>query len=728
MGIRLAIAAGVLACSLSALGAEPSPFADALAVWHMGGREDSAGKNSSLTVHGAVELGVELQGDDRAASLQRGGDGRVARFEDGWLTAGQGADGELNLSGKAASLCLRLRDPAGTWGAGLFSKMGQPRNYNFYARNNISGMELCFEVDLQDEKAWRLLAAPLEILNPRDWHDVIVRYDGSQLQLFVDGILRDKKPATGRLAEVPRGGCTLGANPGGVRRFHGLIDHAAVWNRALTDAEIEFLSGGSAAIERHRQAELEARRQRDQQAQKRQQEGLPGILRDPDYPQYHVAPPGGWMNDPHPVFFKGAYHLFYQYSVGPGVYGGRNRWGHAVSRDLVHWEHRPPGVTPEEHGRGAHIWSGCVIDHDGVGTAVYTIENIDVWTATAEDDGLVRFRKSPHNPVIQGPPPGVKIAGGMRDPWVWKEKDGWYLIVGSGFHGGKGLFLPLYRSTDLIHWQYLHPLYHGDPATEGTFCECPSFFDLGDKHVLVYSGAYRVGRYENHRLIAQQGGRLDYGCVLVPQLARDGKGRWILWGWIVDARNSEFQRVAGWTGVQTLPRVVSLGPDGVLRYDVAEELAALRSAHRHFGRITLSPGVAHRPEGVEGRQLEIAAVFDVGNAQQVGFVLPDRDGQQMEILYDRKAAGLLAKNRSGPLVLAPGEPLELRLFIDGSVVEVIANRRLCLTQRIYPSGSEALRPAILARGGTATVRTLDVWKMGSIWSKDLAAGASPFAE
>jgi beta-fructofuranosidase len=290
------------------------------------------------------------------------------------------------------------------------------------------------------------------------------------------------------------------------------------------------------------------------------------------------------------------------------------------------------------------------------------------------------------------------------------------LIVGSGQAEGKGLFLPLYKSTDLAHWEYLHPLYQGE-AKEGPFCECPSFFALGGKHVLVYSNAYRVGRYENHRLISEHAGRLDYGCVLVPQFARDDRGRWLLWGWINESRHSELLRAAGWAGVQTLPRVVSLGPDGLLRYEVAEELAALRGGHRRFTEMPLTPNVARRLEGVAGGQLEIAATIDVGAAAQVGLVLPDRDGLSMEILYDRKEKGLLARTRSGPLELAPGEPLELRVFIDGSVVEVIANRRLCLTQRIYPARSDEIKPSLLARGGAALARSVDVWTMKSIWCR-----------
>ena len=280
------------------------------------------------------------------------------------------------------------------------------------------------------------------------------------------------------------------------------------------------------------------------QAEAKLREARQRVAADPCYPKYHVAPPVGWMNDPHPIYFKGAYHIFYQYSCLPDdPYGGPHRWGHAAGSDLVHWRHLPVAITPKDHGIGEdrHIWSGCLVDNGGAGTAVYTIENIDVWISTSPDNDLATFRKHPGNPVIHGPPPGLEIEGGMRDPWAWKEADGWYLIVGSGLKGGKGAVVLLDKSPDLMHWQYLHPLYQGNAAQDGGFCECPAFFPLGDKHVLLLSNqaTYLVGRYENHRFLPERRGRLDYGGVYVPQSILDDKGRRILWGspcWLVRRR------------------------------------------------------------------------------------------------------------------------------------------------------------------------------------------------
>ena len=655
----------------------------------------------------------------------------MAELRGGWLSAGQGVNGRLDLPGKAMTLCLRLRDPSGRWAAGLLSKKAGPvMNYNLFAWDLGRGMELGFELGVRGQPGFAQLRTPLDSLGPTDWHDVVVRRDGARLELFVDGILRDQRSVSVESPEARAGACLIGADPGGQNTFRGLIDHAALWRRALTDDEIRILAGGPDAIQQRREAEQAAREEaglaRGERNRKMKEE-LENVRRriahDPHYPQYHVAPPVGWMNDPHPVYFKGAYHLFYQYSCIPdNPYGGPHSWGHAVSRDLIRWTHYPPALTPQEHGSSAdrHIWSGCLVDNEGTGTAIYTIDNIDVWVATSTDDDLARFTRHPANPVVKGPPPGVDIEGGMRDPWVWKEANGWRLVVGSGLKGGKGPVLPLYRSSDLVHWQYVGLLYQGDPKEESTFCECPSFFPLGDRHVLALShqATWLVGRYEGNRFTPERRGRLDYGQIYVPQFVLDDKGRRILWGWVggwgADPRTREAQVQAGWCGMQTLPRVVSLGPDGALNFEPAEELRQLRREHRQFQALQLPADAATVLDGIRGAQLEMQVTFEPTETKAFGISLLD-GAQRTDILYDAPAKTLRLGGHAAPLPLGEGEPLSLRAFVDRSVVEVFGNRRVCITEPIYPAQPDGLGVALSARGGKAVARQVDIWKVASHW-------------
>ena len=253
---RQMMAATILVLGCMGLAVAKSPLDDAVVVWHMADARDSTGTNGALQVQGKVKLGVELTGAERDASLRRGGDGRVAQFDGGWLVAGKGAHEALNLTGPALTICLRLRDPSGRWAAGLLSKKGETKNYNLFAWNLGRGMEFGFEFNLLGEQHFRQVRTPLAGLAVADWHDLVVRYDGAKLTLFVDGVSRDQQPATGQVAAALQASLVVGADPGGENVFQGLIDHAALWKRALTDAEIEFLCGGREAVERARMLEL----------------------------------------------------------------------------------------------------------------------------------------------------------------------------------------------------------------------------------------------------------------------------------------------------------------------------------------------------------------------------------------------------------------------------------------------------------------------------------------
>ena len=255
----LPCSATLLLCGLSSM-AEPNgtpenpapptsdPFRDAVAVWHMNGLKDTAGKNE-LKVVGAVTTGVKLEGKELEESLASGNDGLVARLEGGYLDAGQGTDGMLNVKGSALTVSVRLRNPSGVWNKPLFSKHGGYGRlvYNLFSFDWAIG----FELGTRDIPGMTQVTAPLEKIGPRDWHTVICRYDGTKLQMFVDGVLMSQANPEGPLREGNTEPCLIGAesNDGRINSgWQGLIDHAAIWNRALSDAEIELLSGGAARV------------------------------------------------------------------------------------------------------------------------------------------------------------------------------------------------------------------------------------------------------------------------------------------------------------------------------------------------------------------------------------------------------------------------------------------------------------------------------------------------
>lgn len=466
---------------------------------------------------------------------------------------------------------------------------------------------------------------------------------------------------------------------------------------------------------------------------------------DPYYPKYHIAPPYGWMNDPHPVYFKGTYHLFYQFSfvrnnpygragLAPGQRPNRN-WGHALSTDLVHWKHMPIAMRPSTHGRpnDPHIFSGVVVDNNGVGTAIYTINNIDIYNATSTDNDLTTFTKYSNNPVVKGPPPGLAISGAMRDPWVWKEGNTWYMIIGSGLEGGKGPVLPLYKSSDLITWEYQHPIYRADSSKfdflgDAAFCECPAFFPLDNKYVLVLSdkSTYLVGRYENQRFIAEKRGRLDYGQapsvkdggIYVPLFLLDDKGRRIMFGWVGGWGKVDIDREAlieaGWSGMQTLPRVLTLNSDGLLNFEPAEEINLLRSDLKEFSDIPLVADSSKILEGIQGIQMEIHAVINPGTSKTFGIEFLDVL-ENARVYYDVETKTLRYNQISVPMELNRQDNLDLRLYIDGKTVEIYANKKVVLTEQLKPLSTKGYRIKLFALGGKANVLKVDTWKMGTIW-------------
>ncbi len=221
---------------------------------------------------------------------------------------------------------------------------------------------------------------------------------------------------------------------------------------------------------------------------------------DPHRPRYHFLPPANFMNDPNGLIqWQGRYHLFYQCNP-EGPFPGPKHWGHAASADLVHWTDLPIALSPAPGGPDEDgCWSGYAVQHDGEVSVVYTGVRGPAQlpcVATSVDAQLVTWTKHPGNPVIAAPPPDQDILI-FRDHAVWREDGTWYQLVGSGIDGAGGTAL-LYRSADLIEWEYLHPIHVGDknrtePIWTGLCWECPSFFALGDRQVLVVSVTDRPG-------------------------------------------------------------------------------------------------------------------------------------------------------------------------------------------------------------------------------------------
>ncbi|NQT38810.1 MAG: hypothetical protein HQ581_15045, partial [Planctomycetes bacterium] len=603
-------AMAILSVASSAMAADESPFDNAVAVWHMADLDDAGGKNSQLTPGGNVEIGVDLAGEDREASLARCGDGRVAKCDGGWLSAEHGTGGELHLTGDAMTMCIRLRDPSGKWDTSLFSKYGSHNHlaYNLFTVNLGSGMDLGFELGTDRSGGMYQVKIPTGQIGPDRWHDVIVRYDGKTLELIVDGTIVDMVTAAGSLRKNPVEPCLIGAHSSDRqphRPFRGLIDHAALWNRALSDEEASRLC----AVDRLKRTEAIEQRARymavtdrffdvidskDPHVYGEAARAVRDIMKaDPHRPTYHFQGPLGWMNDPNgPIYFRGVYHAFFQHNPLSGR--GRHNWngicwGHARSPDLVHWTDMPLAMVPDTPQDCNGVYSGnTVIDDNGIPTALYTGNvqgHTESYTMMATStEGMVTWKK---RVVIDKPPyPGTPV---NWDSQVWKDGDTWYLLSGGTYEGGGAAVL--WSSPDLIDWAFCNRIYTTNRY--GGFWELPYLIPLGDRHVLiigVWPSRYWIGTYDKQKLTftpdKEEAEILDFSTWyyspnphLFDDKGPDGSRRRIMMGWVLGGTPST--NVPYWEGLHSIPRVLTL-ENGRLIQTPIPELEILRDQHRHL--------------------------------------------------------------------------------------------------------------------------------------------------
>ena len=470
------------------------------------------------------------------------------------------------------------------------------------------------------------------------------------------------------------------------------------------------------------------------------------LASDPYRPAYHYLPPMNWMNDPNgTIFWKGRYHVFYQYNPD-GAYWGNIHWGHASSPDLVHWTDHPIALAPTPGGPDRdHCFSGAAFTNkEGAVTAIYHGVPDGICLAMSHDDLLLSWDRHPANPIILNPGPGdeYRVTGA---PCGWVEGDTYYALTGnSGYCPPDPDTAYLFRSRDLADWEYMHPFYEGGHFTMwGEDCGCPDFFPLGNKHVLFFTSHPRgtqcyLGTYSNHRFIPERHerlafaeGRPRYGVANEGLTLLDDRGRRILFQRIHEGRHDYVQRASGWAGIMALPIVLSLSDEGDLLLEPVPELQILRTHHKHVSEIDLPADSAIPLDGIRGDSLEIEATFEWESVEEFGLAVRcSPGGEEQTLVRFRPGYGELildtTRSSTSPEVssresqrctLNPpdGKPLELRVFVDHSVVEVFANGLHYLAKRIYPARSDSLDVQAFSFGGGAKLRSLDAWQMDTIW-------------
>jgi beta-fructofuranosidase len=444
-------------------------------------------------------------------------------------------------------------------------------------------------------------------------------------------------------------------------------------------------------------------------------------------PQYHLLPARNWMNDPNgPIYWRGQYHVFFQYNPNASVWGDMH-WAHAMSPDMVHWRHLPIALAPTAGGPDqSGCFSGSAVINQRVATVLYTgvepaphgqatLRDVNLCEsqclATSEDQELRSWRKLA-KPVIAGPPAGLEVTG-FRDPCLWKEGDVWYLGLGSGFFKQGGAVL-LYRSSDLKAWEYLHPLCSGtwngkattDPVDSGEMWECPDFFPLGGKHVLLYSTErkvyWEVGDYDRKELKfhSQKRGLLDSGAYYAPKSMLDRDGNRILWGWVPETRPVKEYETAGWAGLMALPRVLTVSSSGDLEMHVISALHGLRG----------------KPQtNVDNLFFANFAAELSASIQPLGNPFAIRIGPEakpyLDLRYEPSGQVVRINGQSFPLAAPLASESPLNIFIDGSVIEIFLANRQAHTARVYALDRNSPNTLVRISGALAD---LQLWPMEPI--------------
>lgn len=257
---------------------------------------------------------------------------------------------------------------------------------------------------------------------------------------------------------------------------------------------------------------------------------------------YHFEPEKGWINDPNGLCrYKGRYHAFFQYNPY-SLHWDTMHWGHAVSDDLLHWEELPIALHPDmPYDDGLGCFSGSALVEGDTLYLMYTSVSKDMGQTQSlvVSDGT-HFEKYADNPVIRTNPLDPTNRD-FRDPKVFRWGTEYRMVCGTGADGLASILL--YGSVDLIHWEYMGPIFQS--RDYGPVAECPDLYPVDGRWILMFSrmtgfrtGQFILGDFDGSRFTAEsfqlpEKGRNFYAPQTFCDTTADGgTGRRILIGWM----------------------------------------------------------------------------------------------------------------------------------------------------------------------------------------------------
>ncbi|HFI0091742.1 TPA: glycoside hydrolase family 32 protein [Streptococcus suis] len=306
-------------------------------------------------------------------------------------------------------------------------------------------------------------------------------------------------------------------------------------------------------------------------------------------PQAHLTPETGWMNDPNGfIYFRGEYHLFYQFNPYESVWGPMH-WGHAKSKDLVNWEQLPVALAPDKDYDKDGCFSGSAIVKDDTLWLMYTgnIVNEDgsvrqVQNMAYSTDGI-HFEKIAQNPVAtEELLPEEVIANDFRDPKIFEKDSRYYSVVATKHKDGVGCIV-LLGSDDLLDWQFESIFLKGQ-AHQGHVWECPDYFEVDGQEYLIVSpmryqkedndfvninsNIFVTGHvdWDKKVFVADSFKEIDHGHDFYAAQTTEGpEGERVMIAWMHTWGRPLVTNDLGhkWFGQMTLPRLLKQGENGL---------------------------------------------------------------------------------------------------------------------------------------------------------------------
>lgn len=446
---------------------------------------------------------------------------------------------------------------------------------------------------------------------------------------------------------------------------------------------------------------------------------------------YHFAPWKNWLNDPNGLcWFQGYYHMFYQMNPHSQQWS-HMYWGHAASKDLIHWTHLPVVLepqeeilaNPEERSGGAFSGSAIVQGKEAIFFLTRSSGPLVDGEHTVQQQWMMKSRDMLHfteeKLLIRKPPEGASFD--FRDPKVIQAGGAWYMVLGSALNGKAAILL--YQSDDLEQWEYKGPLLAEQES--GIRCiECPDIMPLDGKYAVTGAlmqhydpyGRYQMCRYyigdfKDGKFTENSRGWLDFGgsCYAMQSFCHDG--RRICIGWVADFYGEHLEFPNGACGSMTLPRELHIKEGKLYQAPVQETESLKREAlYQGHGEPVCLRGIT---PNVYKAELEFYkdipfTIQLAGQGSRRMLLIHDGNGLRLEM------QGVKSESVSFPANV--GQVGKLEIFTDRRTTEIYVNGGEAVGTKLFYDTSDS-GCFLLHTGSPECIKRAEVFRMESIWAK-----------